>query len=52
MQQNIIYKGGLNSDNWNASFQSIIKDYTNSSHCDNTVRLVYAKYMYEIMELE
>ena len=21
-------KGGLNSDNWNVSFQSIIKDYT------------------------
>ena len=27
-------KGGLNSDNWNISFQSIIKDYTNSGDSD------------------
>ena len=45
-------KGGLNSDNWNVSFQSIIKDYTDSDNCDKTARSVYAKYMYEIMKLE
>ena len=41
-------KGGLNSDNWNVSFQSI----TDSGNCDKTFRSVYAKYMYEIVKLE
>ena len=45
-------KGGLNSYNWNVSFQSIIKDYTDSGNCDKTARSVYAKYMYKIMKLE
>ena len=45
-------KGGLNSDNWNVSFQSIIKDYTDSGNCDKTARSVYAKYMYDIMKFE
>ena len=45
-------KGGLNFDNWNVSFQSIIKDYTDSDYCDNTARFLYAKYMYENMKLE
>ena len=45
-------KRGLNIDNWNVSFQSIIKDYTDSDNCDKTARSVYVKYMYEIMNLE
>ena len=45
-------KEGLNSDNWNVSFQSMIKDYTDSSNCDKTARSLYAKYMYEIIILE
>ena len=43
-------KGSLNCDNWNVSFQSIIKDYTDSGNCDKPIRSVYAKYMYEIMK--
>ena len=38
-------KGGLNSDNWNVSFKSIIKDYTDSGNSDNTTRSVHAKYI-------
>ena len=45
-------KGGLNSDNWNVSFQSIIKDYNDSGNCDKTARSLYAKYMYTLMKLE
>ena len=44
-------KGGLNSDNWNLSFKSIIKDYTDSGISDKTVRSDYAKYMHEIIKL-
>ena len=41
-------KGSLNSDNWNVSFKSIIKDYIDSWNCDKTDISLYAKYMYEI----
>ena len=44
--------GFLNSDNWNVSLQSIIKDYTNSGNCDKISRPIYAKCVYEIMKLE
>ena len=33
-------KGGLNFNNWNVSFQSIIKKYTYSGNCDKTVMLI------------
>ena len=45
-------KGGLNSDNWNVSFKSIIEDYTDTGLSDKTARSVYAKYMNEIIKLE
>ena len=45
-------KGGLDSDNLNVSFQSIIKDYTDSGNNNKTARSIYAKYMYETMKLE
>ena len=45
-------KGGLKYDNWNVSFQSIIKYYTDSGNWDQTVRSVYAKYMHKITKLE
>ena len=44
-------KGGVNSDNWNVPFKSIIKDYTDSGNSDKTARSVYAKYMNEIIKL-
>ena len=47
-----LQKKSFNSDNWNVSFQSIIKDYTDNGNCDKTARSVYAKYMNEIMKLE
>ena len=43
-------KEGLNSDNWNIPFQSIIKDYAESGNCDKNTMSIYAKYMYEIMK--
>ena len=35
-------KGGLQSDNWNVAFQSIIKYYTDSGNSDKTDRSIYA----------
>ena len=45
-------KGGLNSNNWNVSFQSIIKDYIDSGNCDKNSRSVYENHMYKIIKLE
>ena len=45
-------KGGVNSDNWEVSFKSICKNYTDNSNTDKTARSVYAKYMIEIMKAE
>ena len=44
-------KGGINSDNWNVSFKSIIKDFTDSGNSDKTTRSVHTKYMNEIVKL-
>ena len=44
-------KGGVNSDYWNMSFKSIIKDYIDSGNSDKTARSVYAKYMNELIKL-
>ena len=45
-------KGGSNSDNWEVSFKSICKDYTDNGNLKKTARSVYAKYMIEIMKAE
>ena len=43
-------KGDLNFNNWNVSFKSIFKDYTDSGNSDKTARSVYAKYINEIIK--
>ena len=45
-------KEGTNSDNWEVSFKSIYKDYTDNGNMNKTARSVYAKYMIEIMKVE
>ena len=47
-----INKEGTNSDNWEVSFKSIYKDYTDNGNMKKTARSVYAKYMIEIMKAE
>ena len=45
-------KGGINSDNWNISFQSICNDYIDDGQNDKTTRSLYAKYMNEIVKAD